>query len=780
MPWLMFINPWLLLGTFLVAVPILIHLFTRRRHRRVVWAAMDFLIQADKQTRRRIRLENLLLLLLRCLIVLLLVLLVSRPWWQPGPAGGLGAGARLAMQAREHVVILDDSPSMGTSQGAMTTYNIAKIVLRDFLRELAGMTSSSHQQGVVPAALGAGDVLTLLVTSRPQEPVIDHQRLSASDVQSWLARVDELAPSDRPASFEEIFRQLHNRWKQDKESLPRRLYVLSDFRQGDWRLGSSTRESPLGVSLNDLAEQVEQIVFSIQGEDHPANLSLTELSFSEAQPAAGVEIRVQATVVNHGPTLVRDVPLSLTINDASPQRAVINQLAPGEHITLPFTVIFNQPQPYRIVAQLAPDLLASDNQRYLAAWVTPGVSILLVRGASMAPVSGFGSGGRPDTFFLERALQPKGPIASGNWVQTVTDTRLETLNLDSYQIIFLSNLHHLTQSQIQALENWTQAGGALVGFLGDQVDATLYNQWLFREGQGLLPGRLREARGITAGDHFWTIEVQQPAHPVLRVFSGTQNPFLNQVKIFRHWPMQGFESSGVSEAAGFSIQSAKDPLAEAAGTMPQVLLTVRDADRWPLLVEQRFGKGRTLWFTTSADTRWTNWPGDPSFVVMMLELVRELAKPRTEGMNLQIGDPIQYILDPGRFRLETQWTMPQGRQLRVPAVAAGENAQAMLVRHDANDELGFYDMTLTSLDGQRSVFPFAVNLPSQEGNLARVELAAWQQHLGDKLHIQTGSLQRSRSLATAGKTELWRPILLLLVLTLMAEQTLAWTIGRRR
>ena len=62
----LFLNPWTLLaGAALVGVPIVIHLINRIRFRRVKWAAMEFLLKAQKRMRRRKILEQLLLLLLR-------------------------------------------------------------------------------------------------------------------------------------------------------------------------------------------------------------------------------------------------------------------------------------------------------------------------------------------------------------------------------------------------------------------------------------------------------------------------------------------------------------------------------------------------------------------------------------------------------------------------------------------------------------------------------------------------------------------------------------------
>src|ERR1700756_2758497 len=101
----LFLNPaYLLAGTALVSLPIIIHLINRMRFKRVRWAAMEFLLKSQKRNRRRLIIEQLLLLALRCLLVLLAVLLVSRY---------LGfTWAMFEPQNTLHVVILDDTLSM--------------------------------------------------------------------------------------------------------------------------------------------------------------------------------------------------------------------------------------------------------------------------------------------------------------------------------------------------------------------------------------------------------------------------------------------------------------------------------------------------------------------------------------------------------------------------------------------------------------------------------------------------------------------------------------------
>ena len=74
-----FVNPWsMLAGVLLVSSPIVIHLINRIRFKRVKWAAMEFLLKAQKRVRRKMILQQLLLLLLRILAVLLVGFLIAR------------------------------------------------------------------------------------------------------------------------------------------------------------------------------------------------------------------------------------------------------------------------------------------------------------------------------------------------------------------------------------------------------------------------------------------------------------------------------------------------------------------------------------------------------------------------------------------------------------------------------------------------------------------------------------------------------------------------------
>src|SRR5512140_1292811 len=102
-----FASPWMLWGTALAALPLLIHLFHRKRARPHPFAAIDFVLRSRRRTARRLRLKRLLLFLARTLLAALVPLALARP--QLSAATPQSAAVGPAATA----IVLDTSRSMG-------------------------------------------------------------------------------------------------------------------------------------------------------------------------------------------------------------------------------------------------------------------------------------------------------------------------------------------------------------------------------------------------------------------------------------------------------------------------------------------------------------------------------------------------------------------------------------------------------------------------------------------------------------------------------------------
>src|SRR3954470_14749714 len=101
-----FLQPFLLAALPLIALPIIIHLINQRRYQTIRWAAMIFLLHANRMSRGYARLRQWLILLFRTAAVAALVFAVSRPLaggWLGRAAGG---------KPDTTIILLDRSPSM--------------------------------------------------------------------------------------------------------------------------------------------------------------------------------------------------------------------------------------------------------------------------------------------------------------------------------------------------------------------------------------------------------------------------------------------------------------------------------------------------------------------------------------------------------------------------------------------------------------------------------------------------------------------------------------------
>src|SRR6188508_3622974 len=96
-----FVHSALTWGFLLALVPLLIHLINMMRHRRVQWAAMEFLLASYKKHRRWVWLKQFLLMLSRIAIIALIVLMCAQ-WITQDQWLSLFAG-----KATHHYVLLD-------------------------------------------------------------------------------------------------------------------------------------------------------------------------------------------------------------------------------------------------------------------------------------------------------------------------------------------------------------------------------------------------------------------------------------------------------------------------------------------------------------------------------------------------------------------------------------------------------------------------------------------------------------------------------------------------
>ena len=674
-----FAHPALLWGLGLVGVPVLIHLINMFRHRRVEWAAMEFLLASQQKNRTRVVFRQLLLLLMRMAAIAAVVLMLSQPRLE-GRWGGLFGGGQT-----HHVVLLDDSFSMSDRWADTSAFAEAKGVIerigRDASRSLnpqtftllrysrAGLDESGTRPDMLEETVGAG------FADRLRE-VLDQVEVSqtAAEPIPVLEAVDRLSGNSTGQ---------------------RLVYLISDFRARQWHEPGDLKNRLLELERRNTQLRLINCVDSAR-----SNLAITALEPGDGTRAAGVPLFMEVSVANFGLLPVDDVPVLLQA-DGVPRPAVkVGPIPPGESVRQRFAVQFPSAGEHRVVARLESDPVAADNSRHAVIDFPADLPVLLIDSDA----------GAADAAYLSAAFSPGGPVATGINPRIEKPRYLSLNELGQFRAIYLLNIERLDRSAIEALEAYTAEGGGVGVFLGPRSNAAFFNAELYRDGQGFFPLPLVGEEVLLIDRVRKAPDLEVSKHPIFRVFYGSRNSFVSTVAISRYFGVPGREEwpAEVDSTTG-------------------VIASLRNGA--PLVLERSFGKGRVVVFLTTAAPEWNNWArNNPSFVVAMLDLQAFLSRRPEADESYLVGQPLALRLDPGRHASEVRFETPHADALPMAVIDAVSDGDGRMSASFADTSTsGIYRATLTRKDGTEEVRGFAYNVEGVEGDLNTVtstELAA--------------------------------------------------------
>jgi hypothetical protein len=627
--------PLLWWGLPFVAAPVIIHLINLLRHRKVPWAAMEFLLASQRKYRTQVLLKQLLLLLLRVAAVLGIVLALAQPRWKSALGRMLG-GART-----EHVVLLDDSYSMGDLSaegriGDTSCFDRGRLVVERICTELAAA------QGQQEVAIG-------------RFSAFDKKASQAGETQAAQQEFDIRLQPVTPRLVQEVRDDLAGRSPAAVASGPRGavaaaagvlgggtgaanvVWLISDFRFKDWKAADET--AGLLRQLSDAGCEVRLVDCAAELGDgrQPGNLTVERLEMAGGVPATGVLVPLEVAVRNNSDRPVRDVAVELREDALGRPGVRIAEIPAGGVGTQRFDVRFTKSGPHLVEATIPADAVAADNTRTMAVDVVDRVDVLLIDGDPT------GGGRAGDAFYVATALAPGAGAPTGLRPRIEPPRSLATLDLASFDCIWLLDVERLDPPEVAALEAFARAGGGVVFFTGPRTKAEVVNRVLHRGGDGLFPvplagpvDLLPDAAGAAAAP-----DVVVEEHPVVAVLSGQRNPLLDAVRIERSMAVErGFEPASTSGL--------------------RRLLSLRSGG--PLVVERPYGDGMVVAVLSTAAPTWNNWArGNPSWVVVMLELESHLARTRRRAESLEVGEPVSVRLDAavdesrGRYRSAAGW-----------------------------------------------------------------------------------------------------------------------------
>ena len=723
-----FVHYPLLWGLLIVGVPVLIHLINMFRHRRVEWAAMEFLLASQRKNRTWILLKQLLLLLLRMLAVAAVVLIVAQPLLQNRFGSFFGSGKT------HHIVLLDDSFSMSDRWADTSAFEQAKVVV-----ERIGAKAGRQVQPQSFTLLRFSQVARASVGTQPdllEEPV-DREFVSGLRKMLDSFECSHLAPG--PISAVETVFQLLG----ETEGEQRIVYLISDFRARQWNDPADLRNrlakfSEMGAKLH-LINCVETT---------RPNLAISKLVPGAGTRAAGVPLFMEVTVKNFGAAPVKEVPVLLEADDQPRPAVRIPAIPPGEAVTERFPVFFPTAGEHQITARLEADPVACDGFRFSVVDFPVDLPVLLIDGGSDAL----------DARYLAAALAPGGPVTTGINPRIEKPRYLSMNPLDEFRAIYLLNIDRLDTSAIEALERYVTAGGGVGLFLGEQCRSQFFNDELYRDGKGLFPLPLTGPAELLVDRLQKAPDLEVGRHPIFSVFAGKRNSFLSMVIVHRY----------------FAVPKGWQP---GADSQTQVIARLRNGA--PLAVERDFGEGRVVAILTTAAPVWNNWArNNPSFVVAILEMQAFLSSGPGLEVSKRVGSPLELELDPAQYDAQVRLFTPGEENIPLTGTAAVPTPGGSLAVSLPDTEIsGIYTARLIRKGGAEEIRRLAFNVEAEEGDLS----ALGGPELASRLEGVVYDYEQAAMFEYAGdelagyNLNLSEYLLYLLILILIGEQILAWS-----
>ena len=693
-----------------VAVPVLVHLLSRQRYQVVPWAAVRFLVAAQKKHRRRIDRWALLAVRILALLLPLAGMCAVAPWaesaWQavrPGTPEVVSTAPRT-----HHVLLMDASLSLSAKAGDTNRFEKAVALAEQAVRNAS-----------------PGDGFTLIQLAGPAQTIVPGP---SNDAEKVVLELRSLRVTHGTADLAAGLSATADALARSPRAYPRRQVLLFTDLQRSAFAGLLPRpDGPPPDVWQRVLPRADFAVVNVADADAD-NLAVVDLALADPLPLADAPAAVTAALHNFGKADRKQVRVELSVGRPSAggpettllpiEQRMIDSIPAGQRVGVTFALDgatrFREPGLHLIRLKiLDEDALPADDVRTLAVDVRAGLPVVLVNGTPNTDPLNRASG------FLSEALDPGGRKLSVNPARPRTVSPAEFADtalgdLSGADAVFLCDVPNVTTAQAAKLDAHLKRGGGVVIGLGPNAAANLdaYNRVLFADGNGLLPGKLL---GVKAADEVgFRLAADDDAYrrPPLAVFRD-DNARAGLVSVpFKKYVRLDAPADGRARRI-LSFVPAKAAVAPPGSA---------DEDRPdPAVVEWPRHRGRVVVYTSTFNTEWTDWPVLPSFLPFAHELLR-FAAANPDRHTVRVGEPIEEFLPPATVGLTATVTGPENLSATVPVIAGDEVG---LARFADTSLSGLYRMTV----GGRRDSVFAVNVPEatagggSESDLRRLDPA---------------------------------------------------------
>ncbi|MCI0379901.1 MAG: BatA domain-containing protein, partial [Gemmataceae bacterium] len=451
-----------------VSVPIIIHLLNRRRFKIVVWAAMRFLLAAQKQNTRKMRLEQLILLLVRCTLVLLLVLAMAAvmPWaeslwagiWKDGIGGASKRGGRT-----HHILVLDGSLSMNLTGDGKTLFDRARQMALDHVNQAP-----------------SGDGFSVLVMKDSPVWIVGE---ASPDARKVAREIEILRPSHGNAALPATLNMVAAKLMEASGRFPvQNVYFFTDLQRATWlglpppesrKEDADAKEKPPHLEIQNRG----RTAFVDLGREEASNTTITDSSLDVPFVTTGADIWISATVQHFGAkdrTLGVDLVVGRSREESKDQPFQLRPeghkniaLRPGERQTVQFKHRFAVPGTYALQVKIDADELDYDDSRTVIVTVKDTIPVLIINGKPAAdPFERASEYLRLVLNPFPKGQEPKWAPLRPQVISAAQFVDMQEADLADFDCIYLCDVPQLGGGELRRLESHLRRGGGLIVSLG--------------------------------------------------------------------------------------------------------------------------------------------------------------------------------------------------------------------------------------------------------------------------------------------------------------------------
>ncbi len=710
------VAPWFVAaGGIAASIPIIIHILNRRRFRIVRWAAMEYLLQAMRKNRRKLKFEQWVLLACRCLLMILMGLALARPLGCENNSLAALGGQRSGL----HILVIDNSYSMAYEPGgrgeAKTHLDQAKLMAKKVIDNLAT----------------GNEAVMIITASSPidRDKTTDPHAVTTKptyDLQQARAAIDRIEQTAAGTDLNGAF-QLALRTAQEEKSLPRKqLYIFTDGTKSAFEAPQSAE------ALKEIGPELAKVfgkpkLFSL---GKPGQWNQAVLDISPAMNLVTTKWTADFATIVKGYGNTPDSVVQWKLNDV-PVGVAKSVKLDLETPAQPLSGLAIKEGGPRVFSVTLPgdDHLKVDNTRWRVIDVASEMKILIVEGErGIGALQGSGS-------FLELALSPpKEAESDSRSTNKKTDSyvspeppigEIELANkvLGNYRAVFLTNVGQISAPQAEQLKHYVEQGGAVIFFAGPAINADNYNQTLLPA--GLIPGRL--IKTVTSNDkpeHF-AFDYRGNPHPFMKEFKNQEQSGLTTALIWSYWQVELANNSPAERVLDYA------------------------ASKDPAIITHTLGRGRVVFVTTTANPEWNGLPPKPAYVTLMHELLAGSVGAGDRWMNLIVGDSLDI---PQALGLTAAPTLIDDKKNPV-AIEPVTSKAGVTTYHSSKPMTKPGEYKLNT--GSRT-YPVVVNVPANEADIRVISPEAIRKAMGDiELGVEDETFSIAGLLSDSGNDWSW-------------------------